>query len=174
MTEEKLQQPLLECRCADRIHEIRLPMVIPTGRPVPWPKGDPAPVQNFCCLQCREARPYSIDEVHRHDIAPREQQSPYGLIVVRQVTECGEKDCDGTVEILAVVRREALKPPTTRVLQFPLPVHFEGLYCTGKNKHKNSTDATTAGTVHVLGLWKLPVVDENWEKIQSLCAGKEW
>jgi hypothetical protein len=170
MTEER--QPYLEC---GQGHEIRLPIAVPAGRPTPWPKGDPVPVQNFCCRECGESRQYSKAEVHFRDVTPAERQSLRTLKVVRQSTQCGhtgflDKDCEGSIEILYVAGLEEVRPSL-----FPVIINFDDLYCTGYDKHKNSTDQTTAGANHVLGLWKeSPVVDEIWEQIQSLCAAQEW
>jgi len=109
MTEEKLQQQLyLDCACGEKIP---LPVAVSAGKPIPWPKGDP--VQNFCCLHCWEARPYSKGDVRR-DVALAERQSPRGLKVMRLSTPCGhwetDKVCAGSIEILYVKDPRAKVP----------------------------------------------------------------
>lgn len=162
MTESKLQQPYLECHPG---HEIRLPMAVSTGKPTPWPKGDPVPVQNFCC-ECGEARRYSEAEVHFRDVTltPTERQSLYSLKVVRLSTPCEHIPCKGSVEIFYVVD---VGKVGNGQLQVPSTTYFEGLPCTAPSRHENNS-------ANRLGLFTRPVVDEKWEKIQSLCKAQEW
>jgi len=148
----------LYCACGEKIP---LPVAVSAGKPIPWPTDDP--VQNFCCCKCGEVRQYSKAEVHFCDPS-EERQSPYRLKVVRLSTPCEHTPCEGSVEILYVVDPRKIGKRQLLVLS---TTHFEGLPCTALAKHKNSR-------ADGLGLSTLPVVDKDWEQIQSLCAAQEW
>src|SRR5208283_2858445 len=91
------QQPYFDCACGEKIP---LPVAVSAGKPIPWPKGDP--VQNFCCLHCGEARPFSKGDVRFRDVAPAERQSLRGPKVRRLPIPCEHTLCEGLVEILYV------------------------------------------------------------------------
>lgn len=164
MTEQGLRQQLyLNCACGQKIP---LPVAVSSGKPIPWPKGDP--VQNFCCPHCWEARPYSKGDVRRDDVG----QSLRDLKVWQLLTSC--ESCEGLVEILYVADRRAIETWMTTFRKnvddyekyVRGAIHFKGLPCTRHAKHKNKR-------ANGLELSSKSEVDKNWEKIQSQCAAQE-